>query len=67
MKFSGGKYGITADYEQNLLNKVDAFARSKMHKSMRSIQVVLITTMGLAPGTHTSIINQTLTLNDLFA
>lgn len=66
MKFSGSKYAITADYEQNLRNKVEAFALSKMHKSMRSIQVVLITTIGLAPGMHTSVINQTLTLDDLF-
>lgn len=66
MKFSGSKYGITADYEQNLRNKIDAFAVSKMHKEMRSIQVVLVTTMGLAPGIHTSIVNRTLTLDDLF-
>ena len=67
MKFSGSKYSITADYEQNLQNKIEAFAVSKMHKSMRSLQVVLVTTMGLAPGIHASIINQTLTLDDLFA
>lgn len=66
MKFSGSKYAITADYEQNLRNKIEAFAVSKMHKDMRSIQVVLVTTMGLVPGTHTSVINQTLTLDDLF-
>ena len=67
MKFSGSKYSITADYEQILQNKIDAFAVSKMHNSMRSMQVVLVTTMGLAPGIHASIINQTLTLDDLFA
>lgn len=67
MKFSGSKYSITADYEQKLQNKVDAFAVSKMHKDSRSIQVVLITTMGLIPGTHSFIVNQTLTLEDLFS
>ena len=67
MKFSGSKYSITADYEQILQNKIDAFAVSKMHNSMRSLLVVLVTTMGLAPGIHASIINQTLTLDDLFA
>lgn len=66
IKFSGSKYSITADYEQNLQNKIDAFANSKMHKSMRSIQVVLVTTIGLVPGKHASVINQTLTLDDLF-
>ena len=67
MKFSGSKYSITADYKQILQNKIDAFAVSKMHKDMHSIQVILVTTMGLVPGMHTSIINQTLTLDDLFA
>lgn len=67
MKFSGSKYSITADYEENLRNKIDVFAVSKMHKSMRSIQVVLVTTIGLVSGMHTSIVNQTLTLDDLFS
>ena len=67
MKFSGSRYSITADYEQKLQNKVDAFAVSKMHKDSRSIQVVLITTMGLVPGSHSFIINQTLTLENLFS
>ena len=67
MKFSGSKYGITADYELNLRNKIEAFAVSKMHKNMRSIQVVLVTTMGLVQGIHSSIVNQVLTLDDLFA
>ena len=66
MKFSGSKYSITADYEQILQNKIDAFAMCKMHNSMRSMQVILVTTMGLAPGIHASIINQTLTRDDLF-
>ena len=67
MKFSGSKYSITADYELNLRNKIEAFADSKMHNDMRSIQVVLVTTMGLVAGIHSSIVNQVLTLDDLFA
>lgn len=66
MKFSGSKYSISSDYEQKLQNKIEAFANSKMHKDMRSIQIVLVTTMGLAPGSHSFIVNQTLTLDDLF-
>lgn len=67
MKFTGSKYSITSDYEQNLRTKIDAFANSKMHNNMRSIQVVLITAMGLVPGSHSYIVNKTLTLEDLFS
>lgn len=67
MKFSGNKYGITGDYEENLRNKIEVFATSKMHSAMRSIQVVLVTTMGLVPGVHTSVVNRTLTLDELFS
>lgn len=66
MKFTTGKYGITSTDEINLLNKIDAFANSKMHRKTHSIQLVLVTTMGLAKGEHASIINQTVTLGDLF-
>lgn len=66
MKFSGSKYSITSDYEQNLRTKMDAFANSKMHNDMRSIQVVLITTMGVVSGSHSYIVNKSLTLEDLF-
>lgn len=67
MKFSGSPFSITADYEQNLRNKIEVFADSKMHKSMRSIQMVLVTTMGLAPGMHASVVNQSMTLDELFS
>lgn len=66
MKFSGGKYIITQDDENNMLNKMDAFATSKMHNKTHSIQLVLITTMGIAKGAHTSIVNQTVVMDDLF-
>ena len=66
MKFSGSKYAITSDDEENLLNKLDAFAASKMHHKTHSIQLVMVTTMGIAGGEHTSIVNQAVTLDDLF-
>jgi len=66
MKFSGGKYIITQDDEENLLNKMDAFAVSKMHHKTHSIQLVMVTTMGIAKGEHSSIVNQSVTLEDLF-
>ncbi|MBQ7691508.1 MAG: ATP-binding protein [Muribaculaceae bacterium] len=66
MKFTEGKYGITAADENNILNKIDAFVGSPMHRATHSIQLVMITTKGLAMGEHTGIVNQVITMDDLF-
>lgn len=66
MKFANSKYSITQAVEEDINNKIEAFANSKMHNKTRSIQVVLVTTMGLALGAHSSIANHTITLQDLF-
>ena len=66
MKFTGGKYAITKTDEENFLNKTEAFAASKMHNKTHSIQLVMVTTMGIAKGEHASIVNQQVTLDDLF-
>ena len=66
MKFKGGKYVITLSDEQNILNKIDAFAASKMHDKTHSIHLVMVTTMGIAKGEHASIVNQSVVLEDLF-
>ncbi len=39
---------------------------SKMHNKTHSIQLVMVTTMGIARGEHASIVNQSITLDDLF-
>ena len=66
MKFVEGKYSITSEDEINIMNKIDAFANSKMHRKTHSTQLVIVTTLGLAKGRHSSIINHTVTLDDLF-
>ena len=66
MKFTGTKYAITKTDEENLLNKIEAFAASKMHNKTHSIQLVMVTTMGIAKGEHDSIANQSITLDNLF-
>lgn len=66
MKFMGGKYGITSAEATNLLNKIDTFAASKMHSKTHSIQLVMVTTMGVAKGEHASIVNRSVTMGDLF-
>ncbi len=66
MKFSSAKFMVTHDVEENIRHKIDAFANSKMHNKTRSIQTVLVTTMGLASNMHASIINHTISLDELF-
>ena len=66
MKFSTGKYVISADEADNILHKIEAFANSKMHNKSRSIQMVMVAAMGLAQGYHSSIANNVISLDDLF-
>lgn len=66
MKFTGGKYTITQEDEENLLNKMDAFSVSKMHNKTHSIQLIMVTTNGVAKGEHSSIVNQVIVMDDLF-
>lgn len=66
MKFTTGKYAVSADDETDFNDKMDAFAASKMHNKTRSIQMVLVTTSGMAKGEHTNIVNQSIVLDDLF-
>ena len=53
--------------EEDFLNKIEAFAASKMHNNTHSIQLVMVTTMGIARGEHASIVNQCVVLDNLFS
>ena len=66
MKFTMGKYTISADYEIDLNAKMDAFSESKMHTKTHSIQLVMLTTMGIAQGEHAGVVNQSIVMDDLF-
>ncbi len=37
-----------------------------MHNKTHSIQLLMVTTMGIARGEYASIVNQSITLDDLF-
>ena len=64
MKFASAPYAITAAYEQNLRQKLAAFQE---HADRRlSLQLTLVTAFGLASGTHSSIVTNEVTLDDLF-
>ena len=66
MKFAMGRFGVTQKDERDLLHRLSAFEGSKMHHPSRSIQVVLVTTMGLARGEHAGVVHRVVTLEDLF-
>ena len=66
LKFSGSRYAISIDDEKDILHRMDAFEASKMHEGSHSIQVVLVTTMGLARGEHAGVVHRVVTLEDLF-
>lgn len=66
MKFSEHEFVIDKQYEVELANKIDAFVASKQHTKTHSVQLVLVTTNGLARGIHSKDVNQQVTLEDLF-
>ena len=63
IKFSTGTFAISKDYDENLRNK---FSRFSDEYPRKSIQMVLITTYGLAKGMYANTINKVVTLKDFF-
>jgi uncharacterized protein len=66
IKFSENTYSITADYKQILLNKITAFSNSSQHIKSHSIQLVMVTTMGIKKNIHSDCVNREVTLDALF-
>ncbi len=66
MKFSGGRFCVTADDEESIQHKVSSFEASKMHTASHSVQVVLVTTFGLPQSEHAWVVNRTVTMEELF-
>lgn len=66
MKFSEGTYSLSADYNSNLRNKLQAFSSSRQHNKTHSIHVVLVTSFGFSAGSHTDVVNHSVTLEQLF-
>ena len=64
MKFSIGVFSIDKGYEMNLRNKLMRFmACAEKHKS---IQLTMVTTYGIERNAHSGIVNNEVTLDDLF-
>lgn len=65
MKFSIDTFEIDKAYESNLRNKLAQFMRLTGMK--KSLQLTMVTTYGVAPGIHSGIVTNQVTLDDLFA
>jgi len=66
MKFSENPYSITADYNMNLRNKLDAFSTSKQHNRTHSIQIAVIASFGVSRSSHDDIVNHSVSIGDMF-
>ena len=65
MKYSINVYAIDRDYDAVLRNKIDSFRRETGTRS--SLQLTMITTYGLTKGKYSNLIQNQVTLDDLFA
>lgn len=64
VKYSKTKFTITKSENTKLQNRIEAF--SNEHNLSNSPQIVLITTLGLKSNSHATIIDKTITMNNLF-
>ena len=65
MKFTGRPYAIDKDAAANLCTKVEAFRN--VTKTTKSIQLVMVTSSGLARTMYSGVVNREVSLDDLFA
>ena len=63
-KFASGLYAITKGYESELADKIEIFRNAT--KTNKSINLVMVTTFGLSANSHTSLVQNSITLDDLF-
>ena len=64
MKFSIGKYPMSSDYAQYLRDRIEIF-RAKTKTNYAIVQT-MVTTYGVAEGINSSIVQQEVTMEDLF-
>ena len=64
MKYVNAQFVISESYEQDLLNKVDAYQRET--KTESSILLTMITARGVKPNSHSDCVQKELVAEDLF-
>ena len=65
MKFSVGVFSIDKSYEMNLRNKLMRFLACTDKR--KSVQMTFVTTFGIERNSHSNIVNNEVTLDDLFS
>ena len=64
MKFCKDKYIITKDYDEKLRNKTSVF--KSVTETKKALQLVMVTTYGVANGMYSNSVQSQVTLDDLF-
>lgn len=65
IKYSENEYAIDKQYDLSLRNKREAFRTTT--KTMKTLQMVMITTVGIKPNKYSSLLSAQVVLDDLFA
>ena len=63
-KYTDGKFSIDADYEEKLIQKIEAFKEKQ--KGNSSIHLTFVSAHGLYHNEHSHIVNEEIILEDLF-
>ena len=64
MKHSANAFTIDKDYAANLQNKLEAY--QELSKDKRTLHLVMVTTNGVAHNSYYNMIQNEVTLDDLF-
>jgi hypothetical protein len=64
MKYATSGYSLTKDEEMKLRNRLEVFRT--MTQTTKAIHLTMITTYGLTPNIHSGIIQNEVTMDDLF-
>ena len=65
MKYSLSEYAIDAEYEQKLRNKKSAFINAT--NTRKAVHLTMVTTFGIKANAHSGIVQNEITLEDLFS
>ena len=65
MKYSLSEYAVDAEYEQKLRNKKSAFINAT--NTRKAVHLTMVTTFGIKANAHSGIVQNEITLDDLFS
>ena len=65
MKFSEREFTISKDYDAELRNKIGVF--KEVTGTKKAVQLIMVTTFGVKQNAYSSIVQDEVTLDDLFA